>query len=294
VTKTDVYQEVTDRIVAQLEAGVIPWQKPWNSASGLPVSLSTGKPYRGVNVLLLGLAPYADPRWGTYRAILNAGGQVRKGQKGTQIILWKPVARETKNEAGEAEESRYMLLRQYTVFNAEQADGLPELPTIGTREHTADEECEAIVKGYKMGPAIHHGGDRACYSPSADNVRMPAPEDFDTSADYYQTLFHELIHSTGHESRLDRLEPALFGTDPYAKEELVAELGASMLAGLAGLETAAGENSAAYVGAWIQRLKDDRKLIITAAAQAQKGADHILGTTFDDKEAKPLAEAVAA
>lgn len=285
MTKDDVYGAVTDRIIAALESGTVPWRKPWSTRGG-PVSLSTGKPYRGINIFLLGLQVHADPRWGTYNAIRAAGGQVRKGEKGTRIILWKP-ARFTPSPGDDGEtsdERSYLLLREYVVFNAEQADGLPELPPLTDHEHTPIERADAIVEGWSGRPAIMHGFDGASYSPSEDFVRMPDPDSFDSSEDYYATLFHELTHSTGHESRLDRLEPALFGTDPYAREELVAELGSAMLSGLAGLTIAAGDNSAAYVAGWLRRLKDDRKLVVNAAAQAQKAADLIVGTTFDNRE----------
>jgi len=295
MTKNDVYEQVTDRIIAALEAGeTVPWRKPWKALAGLPVNVRNGKPYRGVNVFLLGFAGYSDPRWGTYKAISEAGGQVRKGEKGTSIILWKPVKR--KGE-GEEQGSSYMLLKTYVVFNAEQADGLPELEREELREHEADERAEALVAGFKAagGPGIFHEYDRAFYRPSADLVGMPKPEQFESSESYYTTLFHELVHSTGHEKRTGRVEEwTTFGSDPYAKEELVAEMGASMLAGLAGLEMAGGEQSAAYVANWLQRFKNDRKLVIQAAAAAQKAADMIAGTTFEELEAHPAPELAAA
>lgn len=295
MTKQDVYASVTDRIIAALESGTVPWRKPWATRGG-PVSLSTGKAYRGINVFLLGLEGCADPRWGTYKAISAAGGQVRKGEKGTRIILWKPARFHALDEQGEPVEkgTQYLLLREYVVFNAEQADGLPALEPVNDHEHTPNERAEAIVAGWESGPHIAHGYDGASYSPTTDVVRMPDADAFDSDDDYYTTLFHELTHATGHESRLKRIEPALFGTDPYAREELVAELGASMLAGLAGLSTAAGANSAAYIAGWLARLRDDRKLIVNAAAQAQKAADLITGTTFDKADDLPELAVAAA
>lgn len=292
MTRQDVYTQVTERIIAALESGTVPWLKPWRSVDGVPRNVRTGRPYRGVNVWLLDLAGFGDPRWGTYRAIQEAGGQVRKGERGTSIILWKPVRRGEDDERAD-----YLLLRSYTVFNAEQCDGLPELERETESPFTPDERAEGIVRGYRLGPAVIHGASAAYYQPSTDVVRMPDPEHFTSCSGYYRTLFHELIHSTGHESRLKRLEPALFGTDPYAKEELVAELGASMLAGIAGLDGAELEDvdqSAAYIASWIRRLRDDRKLIVQAAAQAQKGADRILGTTFETATDETPAIAAAA
>jgi len=289
MTKNDVYSEVTDRIIDALEAGTVPWRKTWKSTGGAgPVNVRTARPYRGINVFLLELqsmsAGYTDPRWGTYKAITEAGGQVRKGEKGTRVILWKPVKKEATDEQDGA---GYLLLRQYTVFNVEQADGIEPLPA---PERTFDPRAEAdrIIEGYASprGPAVVFRGSQPAYSIERDLVYSPEPDNFDGGDEYYVTMFHELAHSTGHEKRLGRIEPALFGSDPYAKEELVAEMTAAMLAGLAGIE-ATQENSAAYIGSWLRRLKDDRKLVVQAAAQAQKAAYLILGETGD----KSLAEA---
>lgn len=287
--KADIYQSITDRIVQAIEAGTSPWVKPWKTVGGAPYSLTSGKPYRGVNVLLLGLEGYADPRWGTYRAITEAGGQVRKGQKATQIVLHKPVP---KKEVKEGESSSYWLLRFYSVFNGTQADGLPELPVEETRPFTPIETAEAIVNGYiwreghgpAVGPPVTYGSNRAAYSVTKDTIQMPDPEMFVSDEAFYTTLFHEMTHSTGGEKRLKRIEPALFGTDPYAQEELVAEIGASFLAGVANFETAGGDESAAYLGGWLKPLKNDKKFIVQAAAKAQKAADLILGTTFEDAD----------
>jgi antirestriction protein ArdC len=286
--RSSIYEGVTSRIVAALEAGTVPWRKPWRSAGGVPVSIRSGKPYRGVNVLILMLKARADPRWGTYKAIAEAGGQVRRGEKSTSVILWKPVKK--KGEIPEGESAGYMLLRQYSVFNAGQADGLPELPVEEERQFTPIEEAELLFRGYvsdisndNPGPPVRYGFDRAAYSPTQDVIVLPDPKQFDADESFYVTLFHELVHSTGHEGRLGRIESALFGTDPYAKEELVAEIGASFLAGMAEFETAGGEQSVAYIGGWLEKLKHDPKLIVQAAAQAQKAVDLIAGATFDEQ-----------
>jgi antirestriction protein ArdC len=256
VNRRDVYMSVSERILTALEAGELaPWQRPWKLSGGYPISLRSGKHYRGINVLLLMMEGYDDPRWGTYKAISEAGGQVRKGERATRIVLWKPVLKHDK-EGGE--DSKYMLLRDYAVFNAKQADGLPELPTQVEREFTPIEEADRIVRGYAwdpehpsearrisipgkpstLGPPVRHGFDQAAYNLTRDEVMMPEPKQFFTDEGYYATLFHELVHSTGHEKRLKRIEPALFGTDPYAREELVAEIGSSFLQGMAGFESA--------------------------------------------------------
>lgn len=275
MSRTDVYESVTDRIVAALEEGVVPWRQPW--VGGGPVNVRTGRPYRGVNTFLLGISKYGDPRWGTYKAIREVGGNVRKGEKATWIVLWKPVKKRAETED---EQGSYLLLRQYAVFNAEQADGLPAFVT--EYEHEPIERAQMVVAGYVPGPAVLYGGGAASYSPAKDLVRCPDLGQFTTPEAFYSTLYHELVHSTGHEKRLNRLEPALFGTDPYAREELVAEMGAAMLCGVAGIDNQ--DESASYVAGWLERLRNDRKLVVQAAAQAQKAADLILGTTFEPEQ----------
>ena len=288
MNKVDVYESVTNKIIAQLEQGVIPWKRPYALSGGYPVSLSTGKHYRGINVLLLMLENYDDPRWGTYRMIKELGGQVRKGEHGTGIVFWKRVKREHPKED---QDQLYWLLRGFTVFNATQADGLPALPEKEEREFTPIEQAERLVADYvwtpgseNPGPPVEYGFNHAAYDLRKDRLELPDPQQFYTDEGYYCTLFHELVHSTGHEKRLKRIEPALFGSDPYAKEELVAEVGASFLAGLAGFESAGGEQSAAYLDNWLSVLRQDKKLVVSASAQAQKAVDLITKTTFEERD----------
>jgi antirestriction protein ArdC len=282
--KQDAYQVVTDRIVEALEGGTIPWEKPWRSLRGeLPTSLSTGRPYTGINTWLLSLTAfvegYSSPFWGTYNQIKARGGHVRRGEQSTQIVLWKRVDRVVENEKGEKEESSYGFLRFFNVFNADQCDELElEQPTDELEELDPIEAAESIVVGYLQGPRIQHGGNRAFYSPTVDIVQMPQRGQFKSSEHYYGTLFHELVHSTGHE---DRLKREMNGWSPdtledYSKEELVAEMGAAFLCGEAGIELEI-EHSAGYIQHWLGRLRDDKKLLVSAAAQAQKASDHILG-----------------
>lgn len=306
--KRDTYQEITNRIVSAIEAGgVAPWQRPWALSGGYPISLSTGKHYRGINVLLLMLEGRADPRWGTYKAIAAAGGQVRKGQKATNVVFWKRVER--KRDIREGEDANYWLLRNFSVFNATQADGLPALPEKVERAFTPIETCEAIAKGYvwdggtsgisdtdkrPVGPLVAHGGDRAAYSIDRDRVLMPEPPQFVTDEAYYTTLFHELIHSSGAEKRLNRLDRSTFGSDKYGQEELVAEMGAAFLAGIAGLESAGGDESAAYVGGWLDKIKGNPKMVVQAAAKAQRATDYILGTQFEEEATETTDESAHA
>lgn len=267
----DVYQSVTDRIIASLEAGTVPWRKPW--VGGGPRNVENGRPYSGINIFLLTLAPFGDPRWGTYKAIKRAGGQVRRGEGSTQIVFLKRVNKRRSDGAKDEEKSdSYFLFRYYNVFNAEQADGLPEMETEFDNEPI--ERAEQIALGY-IGPTVTFGGDRAFYSPTTDMVRVPMLDQFESAEAYYSTLYHELVHSTGHESRLDRLESTGFGTGPYAKEELVAEMGAAMLCGMAGIENL--DQSAAYVDHWLGPLQRDKKFVVNAASKAQEAASLILG-----------------
>lgn len=277
--KDTVYQVITDRVMDLLKQGVVPWQKPWSSAEAMPRNLISRKPYRGVNVFLLHALGYESPFWVTFKQAQSLGGNVRKGEKACPVVFWKWLDVES-----DGEQERIPLLRYYSVFNVAQCDGITAPVIEGTkREHSPIESAEQIVAAMPKKPVIQHGGSRACYSPSLDRVAMPQAETFATSQDYYCTLFHELTHATGHETRLNRKgvsgsegEWSAFGSTPYAREELVAEMGAAFLCGHAGIVERTIENSAAYVASWLERLKDDVRLVVTAAAQAQKAADFIL------------------
>jgi antirestriction protein ArdC len=276
-----VYNVITSRITELLERGVVPWHKPWKGGGESPRNLISGKPYRGINVFLLNASCFTSPYWLTFKQAGERGGNVKRGEKGFPVVFWKWLDVEDK-EAGKTK--KIPLLRYYTVFNSTQCDGIePPADNEPTREHTPVESAESIVAGMPHRPEIKTGLSRAFYSPSNDSVGMPAAEQFGTGEDYYSTLFHELTHATGHESRLNRKgvsgsegEWSSFGSNLYAREELVAEMGAAFLCGEAGIVERTIDQSAAYVASWIQRLKDDAKLIVTAAAQAQKAADYIL------------------
>ena len=287
--KIDPYQVVTDRIVSLLEQGTIPWQKPWSTGDAMPRNLVSQKTYRGVNVFLLHAMSYASPFWLTFNQAKELGGTVRRGEKACPVVFWKWLAVE---ENGKAE--RVPLLRYYSVFNVAQCEGIPQekIPALGgvKRNHNPIAEAERIVAGMPKRPEVKTGLDRAFYSPSGDFVGMPSADQFRSGEDFYSVLFHELTHSTGHESRLNRKgisgsdgEWSAFGSTPYAKEELVAEMGAAFLCGQAGIVERTLINSAAYVSSWLQRLKDDRRLVVQAAAQAQKAADFILSRTFGEE-----------
>lgn len=270
----NIYDQVTQRIIALLEKGTIPWRKPWTVQTGLPRNFITKKPYRGINTFLLHAMQYESPFWLTYRQAMELGGHVRKGEKSCPVVFWKQLELEDK-ETGDKE--KIPLLRFYYVFNAAQCEGLKNAPA--TTGEIPASRPEEIIAAMPQRPEIKHGMALACYSPSADAVSMPDRARFKKDAGYFATLFHELIHSTGHPSRLNRstlTESAGFGSNPYCKEELVAEMGAAFLCGLAGIGETVLENSAAYVQNWLEQLQNDRKLIVQAAAQAQKATDFIL------------------
>jgi antirestriction protein ArdC len=279
-----VHGQITDRIIALLEQGTVPWQKPWKIRTGRPRNLTSKKPYRGINVFLLMTMGYESPFWLTFRQALALGGHVRKGEKACQIVFWKQLKIE--DEKSDAPR-KIPLLRYYHVFNLAQCEGLGNSPA---PEESADglSKPEEIVAKMPEPPAIQHGMVRASYSPRTDCVNMPARERFDHEGGYYSTLFHELIHATGHEKRLQRptlTESMGYGSDPYCREELIAEMGAAFLCGEAGIAERTIESSTAYLQYWLEQLKSDNTLIVQAAAQAQRAADFILGRTFAESEA---------
>lgn len=275
----EAYEKVTARILAQLEAGTVPWAKPWQSGGAplqMPVSVH-GHKYRGINLLILLSAGFASPVWLTYNQAKKLGGNVRKGEKGTAVLLWKRGRTYTVESAkgGEPEERRGFYATTFTVFNAEQCEGLPA----NVAPHVEPMPAAGIVAEYLNdgGPTLRFGGDRACYMPQGDLVAMPAPTSFRSNAAMMATLFHELVHSTGHEKRLGRDIANVFGSHKYSKEELVAELGAAFLCARAGIASPELEaNSAAYIKSWLTAFEGDPKMLVQAASAAQKAVDHIL------------------
>lgn len=273
----NTYDRITDRIIDLLNHGTVPWHKPWKASTGLPRNRVTHKPYRGINVFLLMSMSYESPHWLTFRQVTQLGGRVKKGEKSCPVVFWKQTTIEDK-ESGEPQ--KIPLLRVYHVFNVAQCEGIADAATEPIAEATA--RPAEIVAQMPHPPAIKHGMTRAFYSPSDDEVGMPARGRFDSEAGYYTTLFHELIHSTGHETRLKRpsiMERNGFGSNPYCKEELIAEMGAAFLCGHAEIVERMIDNSAAYLQGWLEQLHNDKSLIVQAAAQAQKAVDFILGNS---------------
>jgi len=284
----NVYEIVTEKIVKLLEQGIVPWRRPWTS-TGLPRNLVSKKPYRGINYFLLSASKYVSPFWLTMRQANELGGHVRKGEESTAVIFWKVEDSKQSSEDLNPEETNEknrprFLLRYYRVFNLEQCE-LPQsvidkLPKIDTHQHDPIEAVEKILAGMPNPPEIVRAGSKAFYSPITDRVTLPPRELFISAEEEACTAAHELSHSTGHEKRLARegiTELAPFGSPVYSREELVAELSAAYLCAEAGISNAVIHNQAAYVAGWLKKLRDDRKLVIHAATQAQHAADYVLG-----------------
>ncbi len=277
----DLYEKVTSIIIQQLEAGTIPWRKPW-STYGPPMNLMTRRHYTGINHLLLLTLPYAKPYYLTFNQVKAAGGSILPGEKGHLIIWRKLIEKEVENESEPVK--RKFTTRYYFVFNVEQCKAIPEaLFPIEPSDSIKKEpiaKCEWVMDGYEACPPIKHGSNLAYYHPFEDYIMMPDLSQFESSEAYYNTLFHEAIHSTGHASRLKRdevMNHIHFGSEAYSVEELVAEIGACYLSAFCGLPFYKMENSAAYISAWLTKLKNDKKFVIKASFRAQNGADYILG-----------------
>ncbi|MDB4725907.1 zincin-like metallopeptidase domain-containing protein [bacterium] len=271
--KRDVYQEVTNTIIAQLEAGTAPWQKSWSGNGGGFPQRVTGQDYRGINVLLLAMQGRSHPTWMTYKQAEALGGQVRKGEKSTAIVFFKPL----KIERDNGDVDTIPLIRSYNVFNVEQIDGLPakfDLEPVDP-QNTEDriEAADAYIKATDAD--ISHGGDRAHYRPSTDSIQLPEFDAFDDAVSYYGTAAHELVHWTGDEKRCDRDLKNTNGTKDYAREELVAELGAAFIMGKLGLENTPRDDHAQYLASWLKVLKEDNRAIFKASTAAQKAVDFL-------------------
>lgn len=279
--KVDVYTLVTNRIIEQMEKGIIPWQKPWHGGLEGAISYTTGRPYSLLNQFLLG----KEGEYLTFKQVQSLGGKVKKGAKSNMVVFFKPfpIKEEVINENGEKEFNTKLipLLRHYMVFHIDDCEGikskLGEKPTSTLKPW---ENAENIINDYynrescKLDLKI---SNRAYYCPSTDEVVAPMIEQYSTLDEYYSTIFHETTHSTGHSSRLNRDLSHFFGTDLYAKEELIAEIGAAFLVSKSGLDSEkAFKNSCAYLQSWCKRFKEDKKLIVSAATKAQKAVDFIL------------------
>ena len=278
----DVYGIVTDRIIKALEEGTVPWQKPWIGANKA-INYVSRKPYRGINTLLLD----QPGEYLTFKQCESLGGKVKKGEKSNMIVFFTFSERKEKGSDGEDKIISFPVLKYYNVFHISQCEGIESKLTPPSPEADPLAEGETIIDGYisrsGVGFEAVKGSDRAFYRPSEDRVVVPHISQYKLVEEYYSTTFHELTHSTGHSSRLKRFGEkndgiAAFGNDVYSKEELIAEIGSSMLMSIAGIERSETfTNSAAYLQSWLNVLKGDKRLIVTAANAAQKAVDLILG-----------------
>lgn len=273
-----VIERVTNELIAAIEAGAGEWNMPWTKLGSLDTPRSIdGRYYRGLNVMILHFTAmdlgYTSGVWGTYDAWAKHGGQVRKGEKSTEVVLWKPFTRTVEGDQGEEERRSALMVRTFRVFAAEQQDGweIPEVKPRNTDERLAhcDEFFTAIAANVK------YGGNHASYNKLADEINCPNVEQFDSVPHFYSTLGHEHIHWTGHRSRLDRQFGKRFGDDAYGAEELVAELGAALLSARLGIDAATRKDHAAYLSSWLRVLKQDARSLVSVMSKAQAGLDFL-------------------
>ena len=289
--KRDLYLEVSARIIAELQKGAAPWVKPWSASPGAntPCNAVSNRPYSGCNVVLLWMAHaagYCTPRFLTFKQALELGGHVRKGERGTKVYFVKQL--EIREGTDEAPARLVPMMREYTVFNVDQCDGLPDSVTTGKpirvrNPDTRDDLADQFL--HSTGADIREGHGEAYYVPSRDFISMPAFEAFKGADHFYGTVFHELTHWTAHGSRLDRDLKNRFGSRNYAAEELIAELGAAFLCAEFGFD--GDVRNAGYIASWIELLKADKRAFFTACSKASKAADYLRGLALADQAEVP-------
>jgi antirestriction protein ArdC len=278
----DLYQDVTDRIIAALERGTVPWLRPWrddkSGSATEPYNAATGRPYNGVNLLILGLMPYPDLGWLTFRQAKELGGNVRRGERGTTVIFWRFV--ETRGDDGERR--TIPIARAYTVFNVAQCETIdpsklkrPMPPVSGETDINA--LCE------RNGAIVKHGGDKAFYSPGGDYIAMPSATAFRNADNYAATLAHELVHWSAHSKRCNRDLNGRFGSASYVAEELIAEMGSAFLCARIGIPLD-GLQHPSYIESWLRVLKDDKRAIFTAASKAKEAAEFLTKQAAESEE----------
>lgn len=294
LTQADIRASVTNKIVAALQSGAVPfWRQTWAKSenSGTPTSAVSGKPYRGINRILLGIQNHQSKWWATYKGWQSLGGQVRRKERGTTAILYKPVSKKKVNEDGDEEVSNFALMKTFTLFHLSQIDGdLKQFqdPATAATEPAFVNYGPAEEAFAATGADVRFGGDRAFYSPSGDYIQLPPKASFGKANEFYGVLAHETAHWSGHDSRLNRLSKlARFGDEAYAVEELVAELGAAFLLTELGVPQSDDlSNVTAYLGHWLKVLQRDHSAIFTAASAANAAVDHILAYSRPQDEAE--------
>jgi antirestriction protein ArdC len=278
----DIAQHITDRIIAELEKGAAPWVKPWKTlrtmpGAGMPYNFHTGTVYRGINRVWLSMQHYDIPAYVTFDGAMKLGGHVKAGEKGTPIVKFDVAKKKTKDSSGNEQISTYAFVKHFYVFNISQCEDLvlPAMPEPPAPSFDVSSDVMAVVDRLELKGGLSHGGDSAYYRPSTDSISMPGLAAFDKPEHYHATLLHESVHATGAKHRLDRdfSKSRRFGDEHYAAEELVAELGAAMLCAHLGID---GDlRHAGYIGNWLKALRNDKKYILTASAQAQKALDFL-------------------
>lgn len=294
----DLFDTITNQLIAAIEAGAGQWCMPWHALAdaGTPTSVD-GRRYRGVNALWLPMVSAANGWssgvWATYRGWQRHGAQVRRAQRGTAVLLWKTLEPNPGAVDDGGPDGRRLVARTFTVFAAEQADGTDAhiAARAGTSRGTPERIDDAEAFFAAIGATVHTGGNVACYEPKTDTIRLPLLEQFDEASHFYATQAHEHIHWTGHASRLARDLSGRFGSDSYAAEELVAELGAAMWSAAAGIGAATRQDHAAYLAHWLRILRTDSRALVTVASKAQQAVDHLttqagrhVGTTSEPAE----------
>jgi antirestriction protein ArdC len=287
----DTYAIVTEKIINLLEKGIVPWRRPW-SATGLPRNLVSKKPYRGINLFLLSATKCVSPFWLTMKQANQLGGSVRRGEHSQMVVFWRvdqipdgDGESDAEHEAGKKAGRRFVL-RYYRLFNLEQCElqqaVLAKVPKIETHQHDPIEAAEQIIAGMPNPPEIQRAESKAFYSNITDRITLPPRDLFISAEEEMGTEFHELSHATGSSKRLNRqsvAEAAPFGSPAYSFEEIIAEMSAAYLCAEAGISPAVIANEAAYIQGWLATFRRDRRMLVTAAAQAQKAADYILNAT---------------
>jgi antirestriction protein ArdC len=294
--RRDVYAIVTERIIEQLEKGTIPWKQSWTNA-GIPQNLVTGKKYKGINIILLNSLGYKQNLFLTRKQLEHFGGEVLPNEKPNIVVFWNWNKQED-NSPSQVQEEELLIeghkrkkpvLRFYRVFNVSQCVGITEdtIPVI-TRPNDPIQACEDILEGMSVKPEIVFNEPKPFYDTVEDEINMPEMERFDNSESYYDTLFHEIIHWTGHKKRLNRPEITKnnieYGSPEYTLEELTAEIGASFLGSMTGIAEKVEEDNTAYIKQWLKVLKNDRKYIVIASSKAQKGVEYILNEHKTERE----------
>lgn len=278
----NIYQMITDRFIEELEKGCIPWFRPWNGCRSRAFNRISKKPYSLLNQMML----KHQGEYMTYKQASDLGGHVRKGEKSEIVVFWQIKPIEELQEDGTKTVKQIPILRFYNVFHISQIEGIEPLEVTEFTELEPIAEAERIKDEYKIRENIDIRElvtNEAFYSPSRDIIEVPCKEQYTDISEFYSTLFHEMVHSTGHRSRLDRLDTSInsrFGSETYSKEELVAEIGSATILNILGIETAKTfRNSTAYLQSWLRVLRNDNKFIISASSKAEKAVNYILNIT---------------